>query len=386
MRKSRSGRYARVIAASILVTAVSTPVTPLGLADNLTPIVWGGVVKLSAQTDHTFDRSADHGSLTNTYSEPEVEWYANFGQHFSLNGLFKMEQVRDPDSTGWFQDEGLWTDQLYATVALDPVRIYVGKIHPRFGVAWDVAPGLYGTDLAEDYEIAEKIGFGAALDVRRFGLHTLAVEAFQADTSFLSNSVINRPRIDDPRLVRVGRARLSDGGIGNTGSPDNYAVTLRGGGIPRLDGLSYNVGVATQRGSDVGGELDERSYVAGLQWEFPLTSRITVVPIFEWARVENQGGADLRADYYTAGAAFELGLGWSVSLHTTLKPVEDNAVPDHRTDRMFGASIGYDLGGVLKRKSRLLEGLGLEAGVKREDIEHASQNTVGFAVVDARSF
>lgn len=32
-----------------------------------------------------------------------------------------------------------------------------GKLNPGFGIAWDKAPGIYGTDLAEDYEISERI-------------------------------------------------------------------------------------------------------------------------------------------------------------------------------------------------------------------------------------
>jgi hypothetical protein len=35
--------------------------------------------------------------------------------------------------------------------------VQTGKLNPGFGVAWDKAPGIYGTDLAEDYEISERI-------------------------------------------------------------------------------------------------------------------------------------------------------------------------------------------------------------------------------------
>jgi hypothetical protein len=117
-----------------------------------------------------------------------------------------------------------------------------------------------------------------------------------------------------------------------------------------------------------------------------MTSRITAVPIFEYAHVNNQGGADVRADYVTAAVAFELGQGWSASLNATVKPVNDRENLDKRTDHLFGASIGYDLGSLFKKEVRWLDGLGVELGYKHERVEHADLNTVGLLFTYERSF
>ncbi|MGE5146540.1 MAG: hypothetical protein ACM3N5_07300, partial [Candidatus Eiseniibacteriota bacterium] len=306
------------------------PPQPVPLAPGL---VYGGVLTLTLESDQTLNRANGVSPFNNTYSEPELDWYVNAGKYFSVNGLFKMEQVRSETSSGAFKSEGAWAEQLYGTINLDPVQLYGGKIHPRFGRAWDDTPGVFGTDFAEDYELVEKLGVGAAVDMHWMGTHTLSFEAFQADTSFLSNSIFSRPKITDPDVLRPGRLHRDDGGVSNTGKPDNFAVALSGKAMPGMTGFTYTAGWAIQRGSDrVEGERNEQSFVLGGQWELPVSSRITAIPIVEYAHINNQGGADVRADYITTAVAFELGSGWSASVNATVKPVHDREAEDHHTD------------------------------------------------------
>lgn len=350
------------------------------------PIVWGGNFLVTLQSDQTLNQQGDVGRYNNTYSEPELSWYANVGRYFSLNGVAKMEQVRTVSHTGWLQSEGAWIDELCATVSFDPVRVYGGKIHPTFGKAWDATPGVYGTDFAEDYELTEKIGLGAAVDLPVPGRHVATAEVFHSDTSLLSNSAVTRPQSDDPRVIRPGKLSGNDGGVGNTGELDNYAASLSGERIPGMRGFAYNVGWALQRGTNIGGEMGEHSYVAGAEWEYPLTGRVTVTPRLEWARVDNQGGADIRADYYTAAVGVEFGLGWSAAIHGTRRRIHDSDAPDEYYDHLYGATIGYDLGSLLKRDVPLLKGLTLEAGYKHERVVREGLNTVGLLLTYARSF
>jgi hypothetical protein len=348
-------------------------------------VVWGGTLLLTLQSDQTLNKAGGVKPFNNTYTEPELETFLNIGQHFAINSLVKMEQVRTVTDTSAFRSEGLWVDQLYGTVSFDPVEVYGGKIHPRFGVAWDATPGLYGTDFAEDYELTEKIGVGAAVTAHAAGIHRLSAESFFNDTSFLSNSLFSRPSITDDKVLRPGRAHLSDGGPGNTGELDNFAVSLGGYNIPHLKGFSYNLGWSRLKRSNED-EQNQNALVAGFAWEYPLTSRITIVPLLEYAHVSNQGGADVTADYITAGVAAELGLGWSVSAHATVRPIDDDEAGDEYTDHLAGFSVGYDLGSRLKKISPLLDGLALEAGYKHERAARENLNTIGALLAYERKF
>jgi len=353
-------------------------------------IVFGGAYTLNFQFDQTLNRSAGVKSFGNLFAElDDLNWYLNIGKYFSLNGALKMDQVRTVSKSSAFRAEGLRVSELYATVYLDPVRIYGGKIHPRFGKAWDVTPGLYGTDFAEDYELEEKLGLGIAYDLRSptFGRHSLTFETFIEDTSFLSNSVFSRPRITDSDVIRPKHLRRRDGGVGNTGQLfDNFTVTLDGSKIPELRGFSYNLGFERRRGSKVGGEPTEHGFVAGFEWEILLTSRITMTPQVEFAYQRNPGGVAGNTKWMTASLGFELGRGWFASLYGTLRPVKDKTIPDSYTDYLAGFSVGYEVGTLLRRYGRWLKGLAVEAGYKYEHAAHTNLSTVGVSLTYSRSF
>ena len=144
--------HARLLPASMAI-AMLLLVSPGAEAQSLWgenfDIVWGGTLLLTVQSDQTLNRAGGVAPFNNTYTEPELEWFVNVGQHFSINSLVKMEQVRSVTESSAFQSEGAYVEQLYGTFTFKPVEIYGGKIHPRFGRAWDETPGLYGTDFAE---------------------------------------------------------------------------------------------------------------------------------------------------------------------------------------------------------------------------------------------
>ena len=374
----------------------STPVppelrreTPPPAPQPLAPgIVYGGVLTLTLESDQTLNRANDIPPFNNTYSEPELDWYVNAGKYFSINGLVKMEQVRSVTKSSAFDAEGAWTEQLYATLNFNPVQIYGGKIHPRFGRAWDDTPGVFGTDFAEDYELVEKLGVGAAVDLRWMGTHTVAFEAFQADTSFLSNSVFSRPKFTDPDVLRPGRLHRDDGGVSNTGKPNNYAVSLNGSVAAGARGLHLQcrLGHPTPQRPDRGRAqraVLRRSAANGSSRHLAHHG----VPIFEYAHVNNQGGADVRADYITAAVAFELG---SRLVGVAQRHGQAGQRPRERWTSVpiicsapRSATIS---GSLFKKDVRWLDGLGVEAGYKHERIDCQGLNTVGLSFTYERAF
>ncbi len=353
--------------------------------------VWGGAVETRLKSDQVLNRAGGAPAYNNTFVEVDLGLYANFGQHFSVVGLFKLEQLRSEPFTGAFRNEGAYVEQLYGTARFDPVEIYAGKIHPHFGIAWDATPGLYGTDFAEDYELVEKLGFGISVALPLPGRHRLAFEAFFADISFLSTSVFTRPMAGDPNATRLGRARYGDGGVSNTGRPDNFAVSLEGGRIPDLPGFSYALGWSYQRGSEAGGELDEMGWVAGMIWEIPLNRRMTITPLVEVAGFRNFQGTDQRALYATVGAELRLPLGWAVAAFGTLKDLSESATLSNRTDYQLGASVSYDLGGTVLRQIAVkdlsfLRSTQIQVGVKRERIDGVGRWTAGVELAVEKRF
>jgi hypothetical protein len=198
-----------------------------------------------------------------------------------------LEPVADPPPgrDRWFDDEGLFLETLFLRWEWDRFSLHAGKFNPAFGFAWGLAPGIYGVDFAEDYEITERIGFGGTIEFGNaaVGRHRLGADAFFVDTSPLSRSLLHDR----------GRTRRSDGGPSNTLSPESFSITLRGGGIPRLPGLTYNLGFANQHRADAGGR-SERTAVAGLTYGFSPLEYLGIELLSEYAHLHHAEGENER--------------------------------------------------------------------------------------------
>ncbi len=302
------------------------------------------------------------------YGEIDARANINFGQYFSINTLWRLERgVETTDSTV-FDDEVLYVQRLFGVVHLKPLHVYAGKIHPRFGIGWYATPGLYGTNFDTDYELFDKLGGGVRLDIPWLGRHRFTAEVFQTDTSFLAKSLI-------PGTRRVGLLNLEDGGAGNTGTFESYALALSGQEIPALNGFSYQIGMAKQKASPID-IRDEYSWSIGGLWQFPLWGNVSLEPMAEYVSVSGQGGGDVNVDYLTLGATLRIGAAWSIGVHTTQRYVRDFTNDLYRTDSLAGVAIAYELSD-LKEKLPLLDGFTAIVGYSQVYAFGTNSQTIG---------
>jgi hypothetical protein len=219
-----------------------------------------GSVTIEMESDNVFDADDPDAEISDSYNTTTFEVGAHFSERFSLHGTFIFEPVldADPGEDRFFEDHGLYAEELYAQLTLAPFGLYAGKFNPAFGKAWDVTPGIYGTSLAEDYELTERVGLGFSVERDNTGIGTLSLKgaAFTADTSVLSDSA----------FTRRGRTDREDGGLGNTESLDSFAISIEGSEIPGIAGLSYNVGFVHQA-AGIDDVDDQNGFVFGLQLE-----------------------------------------------------------------------------------------------------------------------
>ncbi len=300
---------AKSIRASLLILFVAAVPRP-GLTDDdvaaapgaVQPLVLesypsiSGALVLEVQNDHAYhaqDRAAEANDL---YSTIEPALAVAFNRNLSLQASLVFEPVEDaqPHQSREFDRQGLFAEELYALWESGPLSLRAGKMNPHFGQAWDLAPGLYGVDFAEDYELTERMGAGASYDLGNdtVGSHVLSLEAFFADTTHMSRS-----------LVR-GRSRVhrSDGGPSNTGRLNSFALTLQGDAIPAIPGLSYNLGWVRQ--SSKSGERAESDYVAGLAYALPISDTLGLEFLAEYVQQINAlGEANRSRRYLTLSSA-----------------------------------------------------------------------------------
>ncbi|MBM3490819.1 MAG: hypothetical protein FJX68_10265 [Alphaproteobacteria bacterium] len=358
------------------LAALTLALAPCGARPQSSYPVLVGELELAVRFDHIYDAATgQRAHLSDLYPDSEIGLALHVTDWASLQATLVIEPLTDASSNRAFEDVGLYAEQLFVNFELGRFAVYAGKFNPAFGTAWDRAPGIYGTDFAEDYEVTEQIGLGAAakLETLEWGAHELNVAAFFADTSFLSNSAITRPRRDDPDLGRAKRLRLADGGAGNTESLQSFLLALNGGSFGFAPNLGYHVSLL-RREPGRAEIARETGVAAGLQAELTLGPGANLTPLVEVARFFHFAGQAQDADYVTVGA--EIGWqSWSLAFSTTARyfsEPEDGSGPNGRNarDHLRAISLGHDLG----------HGLGVAVGLKNERLNGQDVNTVGFVV------
>jgi hypothetical protein len=286
-----------------------------------------GEILVELRSDSDLDStSGDHAlNLESAFS-------LRLSEHLSIESGFVFEPVSDPlpGRDRWFEGGGLFAETLFLLWERGRFSLRAGKLDPAFGFAWELAPGIYGVDFAEDYEISECIGIGGTVEFgdAAVGRHRFGADAFFVDTSPLSGSLFEDR----------GRARRSDGGPGNTAGPKSFAVSLSGGGIPQLPGLIYNLGFAHLH-REKAGDRSENDAVAGLVYAFSPLENLEIELLSEYAYLHHAEGENERRHYFTQSAAAYWG-GWNVAFSCTARWIrgrEDAGSGDF----LVQASAGY---------------------------------------------
>ncbi len=316
-----------------------------------------GEISFEVQNDGTVKSDDPDNERNDLYATIEPGVTVHFTPEFSFTAHAVFEPVRDPDpgKDRYFDGHGLYVDELHLDYQTDRFALVGGKYTPNFGQAWDTAPGIYGTDFAEDYELAERIGFGGSVKFvpEGMGEHSVAVNLFFLDTSPLSDATITSRH----------RNRKSDGGPSNTESPISVSATIDGT-LPAPTELTYHIGFVNQAEGD-GNTADERGLAFGLSRTFKAGSA-DVTPMAEYAHFWNADAtSDQNRDYLTTG----LGVGiqsWNAAAVYSLRKSDYVGSPD-TTDWMFQLSAGYEFP----------FGLTLDLGWRMLDEDGTTSHTIG---------
>lgn len=232
--------------------------------------------------DSTFKSDDPTAELTDVYAVADVGVNFALTDTVSFFTALTFESVLDPTGDRTFEDMGLYVGEIGLSFNLGKTGVSVGKISPAFGIAWDAAPGFYGTAMAEDYELAEMIGATADIEV---GSGALSFAVFYADNTDLSKSI----------GTDRGRNTTAAGGAGNTGKLNNVALQWD----QELGNTSYTLG-ARYLSAGLGDASDETGISAG----FVHALNDSVEIMGEVAAFDGWGGSADNATYATLGASF----------------------------------------------------------------------------------
>lgn len=265
-------------------------------------VEYTGSFDLNAAWLHPSDASVGNSWIVGPSSE--IGFTLRPIDGFSVVGNVVTEPVVDaePGKDQIFSGIGTYMDVLQAQYEFGDFGVWAGKIHPAFGRAWDVTPGLHGTDIAENYELSERIGGGAGYNFDAAGLaHRVEVSAFTTDRTILSESLFNNR----------GPLGLSDGGAGNTSGISSVAASLSGciGAEPDScydDGsFGYQVAARYQKGG-AGSSGDEFGLSGSVNKSFSIGEDKTLKVFGEAVWLRNFDGTADNALFVTGSAAIEI--------------------------------------------------------------------------------
>jgi len=324
------------------------------------------------QNDWTYDSDDRDNERNELYTTIEPTVIMHFTDGLSLTAHGVLEPVRDPEpgEDRYFGDEGLYVQDLFLSYDADNFSVLGGKFTPNFGRAWDIAPGIYGSDFAEDYELAERIGLGASytFESQSLGSHTLSASTFFLDTSIFSESA----------FTNRGRTRKSDGGVSNTESLESFAIALDGGDFPEtlfgdtfpgqspVKGLTYQLALVSQAAGE-DGDSRETGVVASIAHQFPVARMVALEPLVEYAYFFNADGVeDQDRQYVTAGATAIIHEDWNAAVSYTRRETMPSGA-SNVGDNLFQVSAGYAFG----------FGLGVDVGWRYADEDDVDNYTLG---------
>tara|TARA_A100001011_G_scaffold96578_1_gene101614 strand:- start:2009 stop:3175 length:1167 start_codon:yes stop_codon:yes gene_type:complete len=308
-----------------------------------------GHVGIRVHADHVNDAGEGEEEVNEYYTHSHVELGSRIAEGFNIDTNLKIEGepgghghggiARTHDGeTRVFEDHPLIVESLTLTYSYEDFSVYLGKFNPKVGLDYHSFPGLYSYSMIEEYKIAERIGagvkFGANFD--DFGTHQLNVSGFHADTTFLSDAIL------DSR----GHTSKSDGGLANTEDFDSYAISLGGKDFYSLDNniverLSYRFGYALQK-AGIGNEEDEARYSLSLSYRENFSDKISKTLIFEYMDIEHYSGEEAHdRSYFTSSLGLEL---YPYSFSTTYTFVDNDAPEEEDEDhdgKILQISVGY---------------------------------------------
>ncbi|KIC09781.1 hypothetical protein RA19_13470 [Leisingera sp. ANG-M1] len=265
--------------------ALSAPVFLCANAALAQGFSWEGEIEIANESVVSSDDAT--AEIRDTFAVITASGAYSFGNGVELFTTVTAESLTDAADDRNFDDMGVYIEELGVSFGIgEYTTVSVGKLHPVFGTAWDDAAGYFGSTIAEDYELIEQIGILA--DVELQGAGTLSFGVFYADDSGLSRSI----------GYDRGRTTTADGGAGNTGELDNFAIQWS----QEAGETSYHIG-ARHLSAGAGDVDDEQGFVAGVAHSFDAGFDVYA----EVASFSNAGGSADDALYATLTGAYTIG-------------------------------------------------------------------------------
>lgn len=308
-----------------------------------------GHIGIRLHADHISDAGEGDEEVNEIYTHSHIELGSRIAEGFNIDTNLKIEGEPGGHSHGgirrthdgnsrFFEDHPLIVESLTLTYSNENFSAYIGKFNPKVGLDYHSFPGLYSYSMIEEYKIAERIGAGFkySANLEDFGIHRINISSFFADTTFLSDSLIDQR----------GHTSKEDGGLANTEDFDSYAISISGKEFYSLDNniaerIFYRLGYAFQK-AGIGNEEDEVRYSISAGYKENFSEGISKTLIFEYMDIEHYSGEEAHdRTYFTTSLGLKM-YPWNFATTYTFVDNDAPEEPDENHDgKLLQISVGY---------------------------------------------
>lgn len=288
-----------------------------------------GELTADMQSEWGVDAERSGAERGETYVELEAELEFSLSPGLTIEGTLLGEPVQDPAPGGdaWFEDQGLFVEELLLKYENGPFEAVAGKFSPDYRDSREQERGIWTEDYSTEYEIIEKLGLGASysLRTRSFGRHSVSINAFSNDTTVLAESVGSR---------REERCR---------GDRDLSSSAFLFEGQRRFGAFTpyYQFGHRHVDACDPG-DTDEAGWLwrLGGALAFEPRARVRSDAVAELGFVEDFEGGDADRWYYSLSSVTTIDRRWTLAAGGTLRQIARPGRSD-ALDRLFQFTVGY---------------------------------------------
>ena len=278
--------------------------------------------------------------------EPTVSWqaYTWFTPELTMNVNLALNQVNQgPTNDDWAAyGMGAQAGDVWLQWSDQRTGIIAGRFTAPFGIAPLLLPGVFDTNLVNNYNFGGLMGGLGTLSTgdEGLGIHALNASFFGIDTTFMANNVF----VATPQAT----------GPGTGGGVDSWSIGYAAENVPLIfPTLQYNFSYI-QFGDGNGAPENQKGFNAGAYWQYVINNDGTdtldaqywsVGPLVEYVRFWNADGlADSDSEYFTVGIISNYG-NWQTDFTWGYQELSGSGQSSPGRTQLFTANLGYNFFG-----------------------------------------
>jgi hypothetical protein len=338
-----------------------------------------GKIRTEIYAINNYDSNDSQEEYKEYKSKLKLNLKAKITKKLSLNSVIKtsdMDQYSEdtkraaaiPNSgTRSFENEGAYLEKLYLKYQYDNLEFSLGKNTLNFGQAWKRSNYIWILNKASKYyRFAEKFAFKTAImsgNENGNGQYKFTLSSYFNDNKYLENSLITKRDYIDNYTINVGNDKSLFASYSST-LDINY-------NFGNQEKLSYHFGYVKSAINDRQSNIarskisDQKSYVANINYQIPITENILSRVFIEYAHLDNYKGNKLK-DINLLTKYLMLNLYQNYYLTYIISKVQYQEIGTNGEDEIVDEiSLGYQF-----PKNNILHGLSSYIGYSKDKIDN----------------